>query len=79
MLSVISNSCSKDPRLLVTLAQRIPGSLVSQSKAGILGAGFGEPIKSEDPRSGIRGANQKRGSSERDSGSQSEIAYYNTR
>ena len=59
MLSVISNSCSKDPRLLVTLAQRIPGSLVSQSKAGILGAGFGEPIKSGDPRSGIRGANQK--------------------
>ena len=35
MLSVISNSCSKDPRL--------PR----------------EPIKSGDPRSGIRGANQK--------------------
>ena len=32
MLSVISNSCSNDPRLLVTLAQGIPGSLVSQSK-----------------------------------------------
>ena len=47
MLSVISNSCSKDPRL--------PR----------------EPIKSGDPRSRIRGANQKRGSSEQDSGSQS--------